>query len=204
MATGFAVPEKSRPGDALRDTLLVVLTFVLAMAAAWGMKSYVEQRSVRYTAAGGSLTLAYPAGWLAARADKGILLDVSDGKAGAAFHPRFSARSEPIGENVALREAAGLQSLRRSTSLREYHELSSREVTVSGNRGIEVTYAYVTDPPAGAGPATLPIVVEAADVQVLTAGKLYLFTAASEAGDAAAYAPVFARILASVQLRSTL
>ncbi len=203
MVTTAAVPERPRAGEGLRDALLVLLTFALAMAAAWGLKTFIEQRTITFTAADGSFTLDYPTGWIAARAASGVFLDVSDPQSSESARARFTVQAEPAAADGSLREAAGLISLRRSEALREYRELSSQATTVSGQPAIAVTYAYVADPPAGAGPATLPIVVQATDVLLLGRGQVYIFTGASEAAAADYNSPVFQRILASIRVRST-
>ena len=201
MTTGVLVPETPRPGESRRAAWLVILTFAVAMAAAWWLKSGVEARSTKFATGDGALRLAYPAGWVTTQPTGDELLDVFDPDAGSALRPRFSVVSRPAPAGATPSVVAATQALRRSQSLREYRELGRAAVTVAAWPAVRVTYGYVTDPPGGAGQATLPIVVQATDWLVLKDGRLYTLTAQSEAAGAAACQAAFDRILGSVAFK---
>ena len=201
-ATTVRVPERPRAGEELRNNLLMILVIAVALILAWVLMSLVESRMAAYNAPDGSRAVKYPAGWvLAAASDPDTLLEVYDAKAASTYHPTFRVQRRAAPQGQSLLDAATAQSLRRRGALREYQELRTEEATVAGQRAIRVNYGYVADPPAGAGLATLPVVVEATDLLVMRDGQLLVFTMASEAGSAEAYQRVFGRILRSIRLK---
>ena len=67
-----------------------------------------------------------------------------------------------VGEDAVMaRTALGLQ---RSQDLLRYRELDAVTVTVNGQPGILVTYAYVADPTREQGAIAPPVVVQAQDL----------------------------------------
>lgn len=205
-ASTFVTPAKPRPGEAAREAALVMLTFVVAMVAAWLLKESVELRTTSFSSPDGVLSAAYPASWFISPGTSSptagsTLLDVYDPQSGATFPTRFQIQRRPVPSGSSLMQLRALTARNRELALRDYRELSAHQVTLGGRPTIQVNYGYVADAPAGAGPATLPIVVQATDELAVNDGQLLTFTSMSDASSDAATQGTLDRIWQSVKLR---
>ncbi len=203
----FVAPPQPRPGEAAREGVLVVLTFVVAMVAAWLLKDSVQLRTTNFTSPDGLVSVSYPASWFTAPstsagpAGSSTLLDVYDPQSGTTFATRFQIQRRPVPKGSSLMQLRALTAGNRDVSLRDYRELSSHQVTLGGQPAIQVIYGYVADAPAGAGPATLPVVVQATDELVIQGGQLLTFTSMSDASGGAATQGTLDRVWQSVKLK---
>jgi hypothetical protein len=197
--SGRSTAEAPCAAEQRWGTVLVVLTFLLALAGGWLLKTGTEGRSVSFVSPDGRLALSYPAGWTRASVlARGVLLDVFDTQAGSLFPARLRVQARPAAASATLHDLAVLAALDRGNALREYRELSNTETVVGGQRALKVEYAYVADPPSGAGAATLPIVVRGTDTLVLAGDRLVVISSLRQTEDSSAG---FDRILNSVVLK---
>jgi len=202
----FVAPAQPRPGEAALEAALVVLTFALAMIAAWLLKDGVQLRTAGYTSPDGQVSVAYPASWFAAQggatpAGGSTLLDVYDPESATAFPARFQIQRRPVPAGSSLAQLRAVTANDRDLTLQDYRELSSHEVTLGGHPAIQVSYGYVASPPPGAGPATLPIVAQATDELAIDGGQLLTFTSMSDASAGPATQSTLERIWQSVRLK---
>jgi hypothetical protein len=204
MATTTVAPARPSPNESRNAAIFVVLLVLVALGAGWALKTFVERRSTPAVSADGSVALAYPSGWAAASGlTADTLFELYDPNSHTPFRSGFRVTSRPVVAGQALGDLAILAALNRSRTLREYGELSNQQAVVSGRPAVQVTYGYVADPPAGAGPALLPIVVQGTDTLVLFKDRLYTFTGLRQASAApeAISQDAAAAILDSVRLK---
>lgn len=199
MQATLTIPEGPRPGEHDRSALAVFLLLLVGLALGWAVKASIEGRTASFGALDGALTLSYPAVWTAGTGD-GALLSVTDRQAASVFNPVFAVYSRDLAEGKRLIDAATAWTLGRVSQLPEFRDLGTEETMLAGRAALRINYAYVAEPPAGAGRATLPIVVLAADT-IVVQGKGYLvFSSASDAS-AGEVDPRLSSIMASVKLK---
>jgi hypothetical protein len=198
MQAPIAVPQPPRAGEHTRNAGAVILVVAVALAMGWLLLTSVEGRSSTFTSPDAAISLAYPAAWTETKAEDGTLLSIAD-RYSPGIRPTFKVYVRGSSQDQRLVDAATAWTMNRMYALPEFRDLGAEETTLADRPAIALNYAYVAEPPAGAGPATLPIVARARDTIVLLDGKYVVFSAT---GNAALnnLDPQFARILASVKL----
>jgi hypothetical protein len=197
-ATRPPQPQPPHPGEERRAFLILTLCALIALAAGWAVGALAESRTVTLATADGKLSVDIPAGWVTDAAAGTIVLAAYDPQAGASFHPGIAVEVRPS-SGTSLADAAALWAIRRGQDLLEYRELARSEATLAGQPALRVSYGYIGSPASGSGSATLPVVVQATDVLVQASGRLWIVTTRSESSDAAFFAPLFERSLASAR-----
>jgi len=153
---------------------LVIALVIVALAAGWGVKAYAEGLSVRYSGAG--VSVLYPAGWVASATED--MLRFRDARSGA-LPPVLEVHSYPAGAGGEAAALLGIQAdalaLNRARELPEYRTLEANAITLQGQPALQVSYAFVKDPPNPAY-AGLPTVMVGEDLLMLREGRVYVFT----------------------------
>lgn len=200
MQATIAVPAKAHAGEEQRALLWVILTVAIGLLLGLALKTSVAGRSSSFAAPDGALTLNYPSVWVLGNASEGTILTVSDQRSPTEFSSTFAVRTRSLPQGQALIDAATGWSLSQSGSLREFSGLGSQQTTLAGQPAIRIDYAYVAPPAAGAGLATIPVVVRASDTLVVAGQRVLVFSMAADANHFDAYAAQFQAILSSVKL----
>ena len=199
MQATLTAPERPRADDESRQALAVLVVVAVGLLLGWLLMMSIENRSVSFRSADGTISLSYPTTWLTSKVDDGMLLNVADPVTAGALRPSLKVYVRPLAQGQRLMDAATTWTLGRMSALREFRDLGTETTTVNGQSALRVSYAYVADPPAGLGPASLPIVVQASDTIVVQGNQFVVFSAAGDASqdkDASA----LANVLASVKL----
>jgi hypothetical protein len=180
-----------------RDRWVNVIVFAVVLAAlllGWKVKAVAENRTVPYDVEG--LSLRYPAGWVRAKANPPVLLQVEDRMA-REFPTQMILQRRPLAGTLAKPLAAAQQSLalERAKQWNAYRELDMEDaVTVAGRQGLHVAFAFVETQP---DPflETLPVVVRGEDYIFAQEGEAYVFTLmASEAAYGQAHQALLALV----------
>ncbi len=199
MQATITAPEQPRPHEESRQALAVIVVVFAGLCLGWLLMMGIEGRSTSFRSADGALSLSYPVSWMASKADEGTLLSIANPVSLASFRPTLKVYARTLAQGQRLMDAATSWTLGRMKALREFHDLGTEETTVAGRAALRVNYGYVADPPAGLGPARLPIVVRASDTIVLLGNQFVVFSAVSDASQDSGD-PTFAKVLATVKL----
>jgi hypothetical protein len=181
MQASQAIPQTPQAGEEQRSALAVIVVVVAGLILGLALKASVEWRATAFEAPGGLLSLRYPSSWVAGSPLPATLLTVTDRRSAALFDPTFAVYERDLKQGQRLVDAVDVWVLGRVRSLREFRDLGSEQVTFAGRPATRLNYAYVADPPPGAGPATLPIVVRCIDTIVLAGDQFLVFSAQSDA-----------------------
>jgi hypothetical protein len=166
----------------LAEWIALALT-AIALLAGWGLKSYVESRTVSTTA--GGVSLSYPANWVRGGEGEDIIT-VFDPNSPSTVDTTFSVSAKPLPEGKGMDFLVSAHTLRRSQELAQFVALSTEPTTLAGEKAVAIHYGYAKTPQAGlAATAAMPVVVEALDTLVIRGDQFYVFTFAA---DAALYA----------------
>jgi hypothetical protein len=200
MQATLSVQEKPRSGEEWRSVLWVFLTVIIALSLGSAIKVSVEGRTASFTAPGGAASLSFPSAWVRGRAAEGILLTVSDPRSPTSFSSAFTLRTRPVVQGQSLIDVTTGWMLTQSKALSEFNNLGTTETTLAGQRAIRLHYAYVAAAPSGAGPALLPVVVEANDTIVIAGSQTLIFSSSVDANHSDEYVSRFSAIMSSVKL----
>jgi len=198
MQASIAVPRPPKAGEHTRNAWAVALTVAVVLLVGWLLKTMVEGRSTAFASPDGKVSLSYPAGWTVSKAEEGTLLSVSNLYA-PGMPPALKVFSRTLAQDQRLADAAIAWTMSRMNALHEFRDLGAVETTLAGKPAIALNYAYVAEPTAGAGPATLPIVARGRDTIVLLDKEYVVFSATSDAAQGE-LDPQLARILDGVKL----
>jgi hypothetical protein len=141
----------------------VIVTVLFALFLGLGIRNNARNASRTVELGEGLPTIKVPSDWITG-SPEGTLLEARNPRSPSIFNAQLTITTRPLaaGEDaVAARTALGLQ---RTQKLEHYRELKANTVTVNGQPGILVTYAYVADPTREQGAIAPPVVVEAQDL----------------------------------------
>jgi hypothetical protein len=134
----------------------------LALLAGWGFRGWLTGQT-RPVEAGG-VTADLPAGWVVEDSSSGSLGGDDPARAFSAWNPlspgtTYTVRVLPGSAEVDLASVASVQNLQRAQSATAYRTLEQTYVTLHGQAGYRVTFAFVD----GSEAAKAPVVVNGVD-----------------------------------------
>ena len=146
-----------------RIDLAVIVTVLFALFLGFGIRNNATSASRTIALGEGLPSLEIPNNWISG-ASEGVLLYARNPRSPSAFNAEVTVTTRPlaVGEDVVAARTA--VSLKRTQELLRYRELEAQAVTVNGQPGILVTYAYVADPTREQGATAPPVVVQAQDL----------------------------------------
>jgi hypothetical protein len=145
-------------GDRYSDWAVIVVTLV-AVLLGWLLMSNVQSRAVPFDA--GGVKGQMPAGWVTDQADTGVVLHTAE-LGGSGFSTAYQLEVVPIGIDVNPTDVASLYSINRAQNLNTVRVLDQQDVSVNGQNGYKVTYAFV-DANSDLTRADVPVVVRGVD-----------------------------------------
>ncbi|MBI5301546.1 MAG: PrsW family intramembrane metalloprotease [Chloroflexi bacterium] len=160
---------------------IVWVVVIVGLAAAWFVRGNVLDQ-VRTTSVG-QVSVSYPASWSRASAT-GALFAAEDRTHGGVFGARISVHQIPRADlfpaTGGLADAAMNWSLARGKELIAYRLLEMNEVKWQGRDAVRVDYAFLLDSPQGSASGTLPALMRATDVLVVSGDQIFALTFAAE------------------------
>ncbi len=160
---------------------IVWLVVIVGLMAAWLVRGSVldQVRTVTIN----QVSISYPASWSRANED-GTLFAAMDRAHGGAFGARVSvrqiARAELLPANGTLSDAAMNWSLTHGKELSAYRLLEMSEMKWQGRDAVRLDYAFVLDSPQGAAAGTMPALMRATDVLLVSGEQFSVLTFAAE------------------------
>jgi hypothetical protein len=167
-------------------TFLTIGVTVMALLAGLLLRSSVEGATQLFVDSATGIAARYPADWLLERGAPGadFVFRVEDPTA-LAFKTTLSVSIQPIGPNATVYDVAELLTLKQAQTLAAYHYLGLAPIQLAnGTAATRLSYAYAAsaaDPFLG----SVPVVVQADDVIVLSHGQAIV---AGYQSDAQSYA----------------
>lgn len=158
MEANMNTPTKPSLGDRYSDWAVIIVTLV-AVLLGWLLMSNVQSRSIPFEA--GGVKGQMPAGWLTDQAAKGVVLHTTE-MGGSGFGTTYQLEIVPVASNTSPADAASLYSINRAQDLNTVRVLDEQDVTVNGQNGYKVTYAYV-DASSDLTRVDVPVVVRGVD-----------------------------------------
>jgi hypothetical protein len=150
--------KKPSLGDRDTDCAVIVVTLV-AVLLGWLLMSSVQSRSVPFD--NGGVKGQMPAGWVTDLAEAGVVLHTTS-LGGSGFGTTYQLEVVPVAGDTSPANVASLYSLNRAKDLTSVRILDQQDVTVNGQNGYKVTYAFV-DADSDLTRANVPVVVRGAD-----------------------------------------
>lgn len=188
-------PFYTRPKD-IGVALVVAVALVLAIL----LGQYVSSRTLVYQEPNSAFQLAYPARWTSGESLQEALFKIEDPATASAFKTSLTVDARDLDPSAppTLQKLVDRRVEQRS-AFTAYHFLSNKETTVAGMPAQELMYSYVVQPIDAPRRASLPVVVVARDVIVLTPTRVYYFTLVAPANELDQASPQLDRTLASVK-----
>lgn len=179
-----------------------VLIFVLfSLFLGVGIANNASNASRKVELGEGLPTIQVPSNWITGTPEGDTLFAAMNPRSGSTFNAELKVTSRTGGADaniVTARTALGAQ---RARDLLRYRELRAQPVTVNGQEGILVTYAYVADPTRDQGAIAPPVVVEAQDLIFPYNGRILVVTMAADAADWDAQEHFFDIVTDSLRMR---
>lgn len=150
--------KKPSLGDRYSDWSVIVVTLV-AVLLGWLLMSNVQSRAVPFEA--GGVTGQMPAGWMTDLAEAGVILHTTE-LGGSGFSTAYQLEVIPVASDVSPADVASFYSIDRAQNLSTVRVLDQQDVTVNGQNGYKVTYAFV-DADSDLTRADVPVVVRGVD-----------------------------------------
>jgi hypothetical protein len=150
--------KKPSLGDRYSDWAVIVVTLV-AVLLGWLLMSNVQSRAVPFDA--GGVKGQMPSGWVTDQADTGVVLHTTE-LGGSNFGTTYQLEVVPVAGETSPADVASLYSIDRAQNLNTVRVLDQQDVTVNGQNGYKVTYAFV-DANSDLTRADVPVVVRGVD-----------------------------------------
>ena len=146
-----------------RIDIAVIVMVVFALFLGFGIRNNAIDASREVELGEGLPTIRIPSNWISGTSS-GMLFHARNPRSPSIFNAELAITTRPLatGEDAAMARTA--LALQRSQELLRYRELDAVTVTVDGQPGILVTYAYVADPTREQGSIAPPVVVQAQDL----------------------------------------
>jgi hypothetical protein len=145
-------------GDRYSDWAVIV-TALVAVFLGWLLMSNVQSSAVPFDS--GGVKGQMPAGWVTDQADTGVVLHTSE-LGGSGFGTTYQLEVVPVAGNTTPADVASLYSIERAQNLNTVRVLDQQNVTVNGQDGYKVTYAFV-DADSDVTRVDVPVVVRGVD-----------------------------------------
>ena len=150
--------KKPSLGDRYSDWAVIVVTLV-AVLLGWLLMSNVQSRSVAFDS--GGVKGQMPAGWVTDLAEAGVVLHTTE-LGGSGFSTAYQLEVVPVAGDASPADVASFFSINRAQNLNTVRVLDQQDVTVNGQNGYKVTYAFV-DADSDLTRADVPVVVRGVD-----------------------------------------
>ncbi len=164
----------------LRRTDWAVVVFIaFCLFLGIGISSNAATASRSVSLGEGLPTIAVPTNWIMGTRE-GAILFVRNPRSGSTFNSEVSVATRPIGPTdnvVTVRTGLGAQHAR---DMLYYRELAADAVTVNGQDGVIVNYAYVADPTREQGAIAPPVVVQARDLIFPSGSQMVIVTMSAD------------------------
>lgn len=168
--------------DLSRIDLAVIVTILFALFLGFGIRNNAMNASNTVELGEGLPSIEVPSNWITGRPE-GMLFRARNPRSASVFNSQLTVMTRPLesGQDaVAARTSLGLK---RTQELLRYRELEAEPVTVNGQPGILVTYAYVADPTREQGGIAPPVVVQAQDLIFVNGNNAVIITFAADAAN---------------------
>lgn len=167
-----------------RNDLVLLITVVITLLLGFAIRNSAVNAS-RSVALGTDLpSVRLPARWITGQTED-YVVTARNPRSPSILDSEIRIAVRPLNPDENMVTARSGLSIRRTQELLRYRELSAEAVTVGGEPGILVTYAYVADPTRPAGALAAPVVAQAQDLVFVEPGpsQVVVVTTAADATD---------------------
>ena len=174
--------EPPSPRDLRLVDIAVLATVIFALFLGLGIRNNALYSSREIALGEGLPVLAVPNNWITGEDDESVFY-ARNPSSPSTFDTEMRVQTRPLAEGetaATVRTALGVQ---RSQQLLRYREIAADRVTVDGEPGLLVTYAYIADPTRDQGALAAPVVVQAEDLIFTRGGSAIIVTLAADAAD---------------------
>ena len=155
----------------------VLVVSLIALLAGFILYRLIDTRVEVFQEQDSPFRIAYPAGWEKAASLSDSVIKLQDPETASAYKTNVIV----IRRDLDPASPPTLQTLldrrvQERSKLTGYHFLGSRDATVAGAKGIELGYAFTTQPIDQPRSASLPVVVQTRDVILVGKTTSYYIT----------------------------
>jgi hypothetical protein len=186
-----------------RKDVGVALVAAAALLGGWILFRTVDTQVRSYNESGEPLRISIPAHWTQAdNLQTDVLFASEDPETNSLFKTGLVvARRDLDPAAPPTLQALADRRVTERAALNGYHFLNQRDLTVAGERAIELSYAYTAQPLDEPRRPALPVVVVARDVIVLNKTSSYYLTLTAPESDYERASARFDAMLQSVRLQ---
>ena len=178
----------------------VIAFVVVCLFLGWLVKVGVENRTTGFDDPVLGIALNYPASWVTTQEENAHLV-VFDPQTPSAYNTKFTLKSKNWNEGLEIGNFIMELTAERGISLPLYRTISMKPMQMKNQRGMQIEYAYATDPIGmQAGVVSVPKIVRALDVIIPGGNKIHILTFAAEEDEYERNLHYFYRILKSVSI----
>lgn len=188
-----------------RNDLALLITVIFALFLGYGIRNNAINAS-RTVELGENLpAVEIPARWITGEGE-GYIVAARNPSSPSIFDSEIKIAARPLNPNENMVTARTGLGVKRSQALLRYRELSADAVTVDGEPGIVVTYAYIADPTRPSGALAAPVVVQAQDLVFVDpdSSQVVVVTTAADAADWEREEHYFRTVYNSLHVRESL
>ena len=176
--TSFTLPGQ---GQSEEPEWVVWLTLIICLLIGWVVMTTVTGRTETVSdVAGGSIRI--PDRWIKTKEDGAVFAatNLRAGTYGSRISVRQIAKADLLPERSGdeLGTAANNWTLLRSPDLEGYRILNIQTMKLQGRDAVAIEYAYITDPPEGAGSGVMPALMHAVDTVIASGDGYAILTVA--------------------------
>lgn len=163
LTTPSVTNEPPSERDITRTDIAVIVTVIFALFLGFGIRNNARTASRSIELGAGLPVIEIPNNWLTGAAE-GVILSARNPRSSSAFNTTVTVATRPLTVGEGIRGARTAVGLQKTRDLLRYRELNVDNVTVNGQEGMLITYAYVADPSRDQGSNAPPVVVQGQDL----------------------------------------
>ena len=163
LTTPSVTNEPPSERDITRTDIAVIVTVIFALFLGFGIRNNARTASRSIELGAGRPGIEIPNNWLTGAAE-GVILSARNPRSSSAFNTTVTVATRPLTVGEGIRGARTMVGVQKTRDLLRYRELNVDNVTVNGQEGMLITYAYVADPSRDQGSNAPPVVVQGQDL----------------------------------------
>jgi hypothetical protein len=172
--------EAPTEAELSRIDIAMIVTLLFALFLGFGIRNNAVTASHTVDLGEGMPSIKVPDNWITGQPE-GTLLQATNPRSPSIFNAELTVTTIALPPGQDAVGARTVVSLQRTQELDRYRELGAEAVTVDGNPGILVTYAYIADPTIDQGATAPPVVVQAQDLIFPVGESAVVVTVATDA-----------------------
>ncbi|MCW5880652.1 MAG: hypothetical protein KIS91_06955 [Anaerolineae bacterium] len=195
-------PENIHQVRMLRKDVGVALVTAIALLLGWLLGQQVLSRSQTFQAQDTPFRMAFPYRWTQADTFQDVVVKMENPLTDSTYKTNVTVETRLLDpQNAPTLQTLLDRRVEQRQGLTAYHYLSDRDAAVDAEKAKEFQYAYAVQPIDEARRQSLPVVVQAREIIIVTQDRSYYITLAAPADSFAAASAQFDQMLATAKVK---